>query len=59
MGEIVITLIACVSVFVCVITLIEINNIRDKRRYNKFENILSNNTDYQNLKIKRNNLLNN
>ena len=59
MGETVITLIAYISVFVCVITLIEINNIRDKRRYNKFENMLSNNTDYQNLKIKQNNLLDN
>ena len=57
MSETVITLIAYISVFVCAITLPEINNIRDKRRYNKFENILSNNTDYQNLKIKQNNLL--
>ena len=59
MSEIVITLIACVSIFVCIIALIEINNIRDKRRYNKFEIMLSNNTDYQNLKIKQNNLLDN
>lgn len=59
MSEIIITLIVSISIFACIIVLAEISNIRDKRRYNNFENMLSNNTDYQNLKIKQNNLLDN